>query len=90
VVAAASCCVEKMLIRVTDVAGNMAEEEATNGGTGAKLTTAEIWGVVGGVLAFVLLVALVFIIVCCCCKEGKCSGSCGGCGCCGYDSVSSG
>ena len=43
VVAAASCCLEKMRVRVFDVAGNLREETAYNGGTGAKLNTQEIW-----------------------------------------------
>ena len=43
VVAGASCCLEKMRVRVFDVAGNLREETAYNGGTGAKLNTQEIW-----------------------------------------------
>ena len=41
--AAASYCLEKMRVRVFDVAGNLREETAYNGGTGAKLNTQEIW-----------------------------------------------
>ena len=43
VVAAASCCLEKMRVRVFDVAGNLREETAYNGGTGAKLNQQKIW-----------------------------------------------
>ena len=35
-IASASCCIEKMVIRVTDVAGNVGEVRGTQGGTGAK------------------------------------------------------
>lgn len=63
VAAAASCCVEKMTIRITDVAGNTAELRAKNGEKGSPMKPGLMWGLIGGGIALVLII-LIVVFVC--------------------------
>ena len=58
-VAAASCCVEGMTIRIRDVEGNTAEVEAKNGGKGTPMSDSLKWGLIGGGIALILILVVV-------------------------------
>lgn len=67
VVAAASCCLEGITMRVTDVAGNVAEVEAWNGKTGTPMSKSLLYGLIGGGIA--LVIVIIVVVVACCCKK---------------------
>lgn len=62
VTVAASCCTEGMLVRISDIAGNVAEVEAKSSGSGTPMSKALMWGLIGGGIALVILVRV---------KQGK-------------------
>ena len=66
--AGASCCLEGMMLRATDMLGNVAEVEAENGGKGTPMKSSVKWGLIGGGIA--LLVIIIIVVVVCMRKKG--------------------
>ena len=79
-VAGTSCCNEHMSLKITDVAGNIAKEtvRSDNYGSGGPggLSKEAFWGIIGGAIALVLIVAIVITVVCC--NKDYCKNCCGG------------
>ena len=76
VVAGTSCCNPHMRIEVTDVDGNQEEFTAKSDKYGestyvGNLTKTAFWGIIGGVIAVVLIIIAVSIW---CCVRNKCAG----------------
>ena len=66
VVAAASCCLEGIRLRVTDVAGKVGEQHAIWDGTGSGgLSTTAIYAIIGACAAVVLIIVVVVAVVLC-------------------------
>ncbi|XP_059088540.1 putative uncharacterized protein DDB_G0282129 [Tigriopus californicus] len=64
IVAAASCCLEGMILRLTDISGNQVEHEAYNSGVGKEMSPGLFWGlIVGGIV--VVIVIIVGVVMCC-------------------------
>ena len=69
IVAGASCCLEGIELRLTDVAGNQAEMYAQYDGYGTPMSKGLKWGLIGGGIALAVII-IVVIVVCCCKKSG--------------------
>eukprot|EP00093_Oithona_nana_P006503 06503.XXX_222917_221780_1 [CDS] Oithona nana genome sequencing. len=65
VVAAASCCLEGLRLRVTDVSGEVAEAHAIWDETGSGLSTTAIYAIIGACAAVVLIIVVVVAVVLC-------------------------
>ena len=65
-VAEASCCLEGVIMRAVDVAGNEDETEAENGGTGTPMSAGLKWGLIGAAIAVIIIIV---VIVAVCCKK---------------------
>jgi hypothetical protein len=56
----ASCCYQSVLVRITDVAGNVAEVQANNGGTGTPMSDGLFYGLIaGGVVLALIIIGVV-------------------------------
>jgi len=65
VVAAASCCLEGLRLRVTDVSGEVAEAHAIWDETGSGLSATAIYAIIGACAAVVLIIVVVVAVVLC-------------------------
>lgn len=50
-------------------------EPPTGGARTSSLTEAELWGIIGGCIAFVIVVAIIILVCCICRKKSKNSGA---------------
>jgi len=66
IIAVASCCTQGMRLRATDVAGVEEALEAEWKGTGeGGLSKTALWGIIGGVAAFVVIIVVIVVVVVC-------------------------
>lgn len=50
-------------------------EPPTGGARTSSLTEGELWGIIGGCIAFVIVVAIIILVCCICRKKSKNSGA---------------
>ena len=65
VIAAASCCTERMKLTVKDVAGEKRELVAVWNETQSGLSKVAFWSIIGAAIAVVLIIAIIITVICC-------------------------